>query len=252
MLTEIIDALRNNAQLISEDWFLVNTNKLSKGSSLGKSTGNPHKLDLPRSVNKFDILSKERLESVIELLCPSVPKETLHDMTKNSLCRWLCWAIHVEEDSAVPSKTWSELVTEIKNLYQLCGGQRLESFPMTVSAGGTLEPDYAARGCFVLISQGHPKGWYTHIAHWSGIMVALPMPLSLDHVLVDNYHEQKAKITCMRSIFESPCMRLLATVKATFTVPDRVRLTAVAEKHDLCELLKKRMLGQKGIDGMPM
>ena len=250
VLNEIVDALRGNAQLISEVWVLVKTNKLPKTAG-SKSVSDTHKYDLPRSVNKFDILSKERLENAIESLCPSLDKDTLKEMTKSSLCRWLCWAIHVEEDSAVPSKLWPELLTEIKKLYKLCGGQRLESFPMTCSAGGTLEPDYPARGCFVLISQAHPKGWYTHIAHWAGIMVALPTPLSLDHCIVDNYHEQKAKITCMRSIFESPCMRFLSTVKASFTVPDRLRLTAVAEKRDLCEILRKRMPLQKGVEGMP-
>ena len=134
-LNEIIDALRNNAQLVSEVWFLVKTNELSQGVG-AKPAPESNKLDLPRSVNKLDCLSKDRLEFALEMLRRDVDMQSLKDMTKQSLCRWLGWATHVEEGSAAPSKVFAEILTGVKNLYVICGGKRLEGFPITMSPVG--------------------------------------------------------------------------------------------------------------------
>lgn len=118
MLDDITNALKRDPDLISQVWFLLKQGKLRRNAD---KTPKDKQLQLPKSRNKFDIVSKDRLELILKELEPTLDRNALKLCNKQSLCRSLCWAIHSEEDSAVPSKEWDEFAEGVSMLYDTFG-----------------------------------------------------------------------------------------------------------------------------------
>ena len=204
MMKEIQEGLSSNRNLIKQVWHLIKNNKFTTGQKKHKGS---KCFDLPMSCNKFNLISKERLEDALRRLDHTLPRESLAPLTKAALCTLLCTALHVEENSAAFSKDWEELVEKMCPLYQnrKCMLEYFTTNP-SLSVIDTVDVDYSKMGVFSLVAS--PCGrFFTGITHWTGLAVELTEKLDSSWYIVQNHHDKVAKLASSTNVSEIRCMR---------------------------------------------
>jgi hypothetical protein len=225
MLAEIFTELKNNADYISEVWFLVKKGKLMKTNKTGKD------FTLPRSCNKYFLVDKVRLLKCLKEIESSLAAEPmLNRMAKPALCRLLCWAIHCEENGAVPAKDWTMFVKGIAELYHVFG-QRAKNMPMKVDRSqpeDVILPDFTKVGCFSLqLNEAGTK--FDKVAHWSGESIDLEAELEKDFYIDENWHEDRCRIMSDTNTYETTCSRIFEKSGKKHLLMPRIRLAHVGQ-----------------------
>jgi hypothetical protein len=226
MLAEIITELKNNADYISEVWFLVKKGKLGKTN---KTKGTD--FTLPRSCNKYFKVDKVRLLKCLKEIEPSLAAEPMLDrMATPALCRLLCWAIHCEENGAVPAKDWTMFVKGIAELYHAFG-QRAKNMPMKTDRSlseNVIVPDFNKVGCFSLaLNETGTK--FAKLLHWSGESIELEVELAKDFYLDENWHEEHCRIMSDTDTYETRCLRIFEKSGKKHLLMPRIRLAHVGQ-----------------------
>jgi hypothetical protein len=241
MMRQILDMLRKDKTLIPDVWHLVANKKLKSEKKTDK-----HPLDLPKSANKFALISKDRLEALLLQLTDTIDKNTLKVMSKENQCRLACWGIHAEEDSAVPTKIWKEFVDFCVDSHQRTGN-RLNNIGFKMDASAKPVPNYAEHGVFRLL-MGEDKTSFVKIEHWCGSVVSLKEPLSLDFFVDENFHESRAKVTSQTNMFECSVSKLFVQAKMGEKLFPRLKLERVGDTPKLAICDGEQMLAIENTD----
>jgi hypothetical protein len=231
MLAEINTELKKNHELIPEVWFLVKKGKLAKSNK--KARGKD--MSLPRSCNKYCLIDKVRLLECLKEIEPTLKAEPmLNRMNKPALCRLLCWAIHSEENGAVPAKDWTGFVRGIGLLYNAFG-QRAKNMPMKVDRSqpeDVILPDFTKVGCFSLqLNEAGTK--FDKVAHWSGESIDLEAELEKDFYIDENWHEDRCRIMSDTNTYETTCLRIFEKSGKKHLLLPRIRLDHVGQAPPL-------------------
>lgn len=120
MMQEINEYLRAHRDQIPDYWHLVKKDKLKQKKDSSKKE---KKFDLPTSTNKLSLISTDRLQLVVHHLVPDIDKKFVLGLKRKDLVSLVAWGLHFKEDSAVPSKTWTELLEMLEKIHIHYGGR---------------------------------------------------------------------------------------------------------------------------------
>ena len=148
---------------------------------------------LPSSCNKWNYLSKERLEVVVEELSRKGPDRSVTGNTsKNKVLKMVCCALATSETSALPTKTnLKDLIESVKSRYEEMGSL-FPKFEYTSSVQEGVLVNYVKSGLYRLSPDGGP---YVSIKYnRTGEEVKLPSPLPKSYEIMDNHLDEQAKL----------------------------------------------------------
>lgn len=204
-------------------------------------------MDLPKSANKFSLVSRDRLETLLLSLEGCLDRNILKLMTKEALCTMVCFGIHAEEDSAVPAKPWAEFRAACHDAYGQTG-KRLKGITFTSELVEKPVLDYAKHGVFELLLADDGKT-FAKVRHWSGAEVVLQDGLPIEYYIIENYHEQKAKVVSATAMFECGIMKLFVQAGLEQQIPPRTKADKVGELVRLALCARARALALEDTRG---
>eukprot|EP00435_Cladocopium_sp_Y103_P029631 s1448_g7.t1 len=121
-LENLVDRLKDRPTIVSHIFNLLEMGAFDQ-------IDQPEKVDqdsLPKSCNKFALLSRDNVMQLIEHLCPnfkewlsSTSQTSQGKISKKELLQTLCFMCHVASDSALPSKSWASLQKFVKERWEM-------------------------------------------------------------------------------------------------------------------------------------